>query len=470
MTTALMTLPSWSLVNGLTEAMPSGTVYNCRPGGQIAANLADLPALTAIGFVPVTNGIFSRIRHLAKTAWNNNPHALPVIASPPTITTLGAFPPSGFASTPGASFYQIPASSPNGPIPSGPNMMGPLRLFGGYPSVSLNAAIQMPNMTQGASSSGNAGSNAAGQGIDASTFRIEFMADAAKIAFGVIGQDGVPWRFLVNGQYVSLTGTHVATGGRQTIELDFTSAGGRAVRKIAIEGCQGDAFLGVAVQPTESIFPADTDDLLRMIVLGDSYTFGTGIAGQYSGDAWARVMGDYLGIRDMWCSGLGGTGYLRTTSTNTYTLRQRLTDATSHNPDIVAFAMGNNDAGVFTPAQIQTEVQLAIQAFRAACPATPLVVFGTFGENSGPSTAMIQNEQATQAAVAAVGDTNTIFVPLCTASSPVLTGTGTIGAPTGAGNCDVYINAGDVHPTAAGHAYIGQWAASAFLSASVGMI
>jgi lysophospholipase L1-like esterase len=476
MATALMTLPSWSQINGQIQGMPSGAVYNCSPGGQIAANLADVKTLTAIGFVPVTNGVFSKIRRLAKTAWNNNPHSLGVMPSgtspgdAPTIIVAAAFPPSGFASS-GAGFSSV-GLPPNLVLPGYPSMFGSARLFGGYPSGEWNAVIQVADVAQSPASAATTFTGIVATpksiALDGFQYRVEINADAAKVAIGIAGNDGGLWRFLVNDQYVSLNGQAINASGNQSFILDFTSVGGRAIRKIAVEGERYDSFIGFAVQPTETLFPTRADDLLRMIVLGDSYTAGFSIANNTYGDSCFRVMGDYLGIRDIWTSGAPGTGYLQTTSTCTYTLRQRLSDATSHNPDIIGFCMGQNDAGVFTPAQIQAEALAAMEAFRSTLPNTPLAVFGTFGENSGPSATMVAAEQAVQAAFNQSGDSNSIFIPLCTAASPILTGTGTVGAPTGSGNCDVYIVSGDVHPNAAGHIYMGKWLASAFLTASAG--
>jgi lysophospholipase L1-like esterase len=479
MTTQMLAPPNLGFGGIVTQRMPSGNVYRAMSGYTISANDLDVPGLEAMGFTVLIAAVsaFAKTRRLAKTAWNNNPHSLGAMPSgsapgdAPTITT-SAFPASGFSSTVGVSYINI-GSPANGVLPGFPSNINGIRLFGGFPIAQYNSILQVASMTQcpvGFSSTFT-GMSATYNGnvLNGFSSRWESMADAAKVAIICAGGDGAVWRILVNDQYVSLTGAQLTSGGNQCFILDFTSVGGRAIRKIAIEGSLFGNFIGFAVQPTETLFPTHAEDLLRMIVLGDSYTNGYSIPNNLYGDSCFRVMGDYLGIRDVWTSGAPGTGYLRTTSSCSYTLRQRLQDATLHSPDIVAFATGQNDAGLFTPAQIQAEALLTMQAFRAAMPTTPLAVFGVFGENSGPSAAMIAAEQAIQAAFNSWGDPNGIFVPLCSGAEPILKGTGTAGAPTGTGNCDAYIVASDVHPNAAGHLYLGEWMADAFLTASAGM-
>ena len=109
-----------------------------------------------------------------------------------------------------------------------------------------------------------------------------------------------------------------------------------------------------------------------------------------------------------------------------------------------------------TPAQVQAEAILLYRQILAALPTVRLYVCGPWqppvtqnGVTDGIKTAL-------QAAVAAVPGVTFLDV------SGYYTGTGHVGGETGAGNSDLYVGPDRVHPTAAGHLYLGSRLAADF--------
>ena len=306
----------------------------------------------------------------------------------------------------------------------------------------------------------NGGSNGnVSNGRNAVGWRVKTFVDSTKFAVQVV--QGGNYRLVVDGQYVASTVWTPTNGGFSNwIVADFTSAGGRARREVWIEGDQSATFYALWVSPTESVEPAPSG--LRMTVFGDSITGATssGVTVPSLNDGFAYVLGDCFGITDVRASGSGGEGILQpanTPTTGAYTLRQRLPyDAVQS--DVFVIAMGSNDAS-FGASALTAEMLLDIQWLRTNYPAAPVIVFGAPGNQSGPSATTIAIENAYAAAVTAANDPMVIFVPVSTAPTPMLFGTGKYGATNSSGNSDLYVGSDGTHPTAAGHPYWGAWLA-----------
>jgi hypothetical protein len=218
----------------------NGRTYFSTPGVAIAVQSFDVPVLEANGWssqVPEASSgtgetIYGKLKRLAKASRFNNPRVLPVMTLPPTISVATAAP----AGLTNIKQYQ---SNP-----------APFAFYGG------NLVAYATNYTRawsvGRFSTGN-GNVANNPPLDGVVWRVEAMVDSTKLGVGVLNQ-GI-FRFIVDGQYVDLTGTAAPGGGGTAyFTLDFTSAGGRKVRRIMIEGEQGSGFLDFRVAPTESIY------------------------------------------------------------------------------------------------------------------------------------------------------------------------------------------------------------------------
>jgi lysophospholipase L1-like esterase len=354
----------------------------------------------------------------ALAARTNNPRVNAVMSPAPAITS-GAAPLSGLTNS----------WAWNGPT------AGVFNYYGGAPADDHVGYIQFNSTTVSGS-------------LNPYVARVEIVADAAKISFSILNVGSGYARFIVNGQYVSLTPTTPAGGGGY-ISLDFTSAGGRAVRSIIIE-MAGLHFNSVWVGPTETVTKA-TGSVQRMMIVGDSFTGTGGMSTLFQG--FAQIVADLLGIRDVWNNGVGGTGYLATSGQTTF--RQRLSDMVTAAPDVALIVGGHNDTA-FAPGAVQTEVRTYLTAIRnqTALKTIPLIIAGVTGANIPLATTQpVEREIAN--AVSSMNDPLILFLPDVTdLAGPYFTGTGNTSATTGAGNCDVYISSDAVHPNDAGHAYL----------------
>lgn len=376
--------------------------------------------------------VYSRIARVAAKAFNNNPHSLPVMSTPPTVTANGTSAPAG--QTNGVTI----SSFPNFYRQSGGTRVTAGRL--------KSASI--------ATTGGNIGSN---NGDQASYGRYRFIADANKVTFRVSGTTAA-YRFIVNGQYVSLAGTTTASPTQspdQYITLDFTSAGGRAEREIILEVQTNCSFTGAYVGTTEKIFEAP-ESILRTVCLGDSYCYGSSATAL--GDGVDAVMADYLGWTNHINSGSGGTGWATTNSA--YTFLQRIQNGDialcGGTPDVVCLQGSINDKNA-AASTVTANCLAGLQAVRNLYPMAVIFVFGVWGASGGTggTLSIAANEQAISDAVTAFADANTFFIPINGAYGGAwLTGTGTTSSPTGTGNADVWMfdasHLGDYGTAAAG--------------------
>jgi lysophospholipase L1-like esterase len=379
------------------------------------------------------------LRISAEQAGQSNCHIKGVLNVPPAILALGTSLPPELSQS--ISYTKAPDA---------------FHLFGGTPIVV--AGLRRIQSATIAAKGGNLGTNKGAQG---SYWRAETVIDAAKIAFRV-GPTAAPYRFIVDEQYVDLKGTQTLSSRGATWEyilLDFSSAGGRKRRRIAIEGETTCAFDGVWATEGSKVFPS-AHDSLRMIVVGDSIVYGAG-AGHLA-DGWVRVMADFLGIPDTWASGSGGTGWLAGPP-NGYNFRERNFDWLNHQPDILVFAGGFNDRNM-PPAEITTEVAICLRDSRRVLPAIPIFVFGVFAGATGPSPQILTIENAIRAGVAEAKDKNIYFIPVSADPHGAwISGRGKIGMPVGSGNSDTLTSVDGVHPSYEGHRYLGARSAKAIV-------
>jgi lysophospholipase L1-like esterase len=439
-----------------------GRTYTSVSGAPVEVLKFDVPLLEANGWrlqlAPAgmaanvgSETIYGKLKRLARVARFDNPHLMPAMTSPPDI--------SGSTTAPGAlsKAYRY-QTNPT-----------PFAFYGGNVVPYFTTFSRAWCVSRFGTGAGNVLSDPPRDGV---AWRCEFMADASVICFAVNNNATTPFRFLVDGRYVSLTAT-MPPGGTSTyyISLDFSAAGGRKIRRIVLEGELASAFLEARVGPTDSIYAVPNADRLRMVIGGDSFTAGVGAS--RIADGWAFVLADCLGIKDMWASGSGGTGYLNNVGGTKFSLRERISDVIDPHPDIVGLAMGIND-NASSVASVQAEVGLLLDAIRASMPMIPIFVFGVFKGNIALATIQAL-ENGLQAVVQTrmSGDPNLFFVPVTgTGSStdnPWVFGTGRTGAPTGDGNSDLYTggaNGADVtHPSPAGHFHLGYRAADAMIAA-----
>jgi lysophospholipase L1-like esterase len=307
-------------------------------------------------------------------------------------------------------------------------------------------------------SGGNFGDSAGGQ---VNWWRVRFIADANMVTFRVSGTT-LRYRFIVDGQYVDTTGsltTNTSGNGSEYISLDFTSAGGRAVREIILEGQPGCGFLGVYVGATERCFQAPEAPFCT-VSLGDSYVYGTNATAL--GDGMDAHMADRLGWNNHMNSGSGGTGWVLGSSA--YTFLQRIQNgdlALNGTPNLICLQGSGNDKNS-SGATVTANVTTALQLIRLTYPLAPVLVFGVWPASnfSGGTLSVTANEAAVQAGVTGYGtDPMVQFIPINGAvGGAPLSGSGFVGGTTGSGNADVDMF-DTTHPNSVGGAAFGRWKA-----------
>lgn len=287
-------------------------------------------------------------------------------------------------------------------------------------------------------------------------YRISFITDAPKFSVQFGQATTIPIRFIVDGQYVSLSGLSASNSGSANyFILDFTSAGGRKMRNISIESQGASTFFSVNVDYASEIWAPSSADNVRAMVVGDSFVAGGNSFPILSESGWAFQLADTLGWNDPWNQGQGGTGYLATNSGSGFNFLQRITDVTANSPDLlIVLGSGHDNAPAFTASQVTAQVLNYLATMRSTLPKLPIILMGLLPIGGAPSAAAINTENAIASAVAQFNDANVFFQPIGTLSQLIFTGSGNITAMTGVGNGDVYIGSDGTHPDQSGEEYL----------------
>ena len=275
------------------------------------------------------------------------------------------------------------------------------------------------------------------------SYRTEFTVDSDVFEIWTKANGG-NYRIRVDGQPATLApkAARPATGDWYFIVVTFPTA---QVRAIMIETTV--PIGGILVGPSFSVSaPTSPARDTRLVILGDSYTEGTGALGGYTG--YAHAFGDLMGW-DTWASGLGGTGYLWTGGGVKF--RDRVAaDVIAHSPDVVIVAGGINDFANFTGSQIEAEADLLFAAIQSGLPSARLIVLSPWKPRAD---AWGTEFDACVTALRNAADTAGVQY-IDTATVPWLDGTGHFGALAGDGVSDYFISNDTTHPTQSGHDYL----------------
>lgn len=377
-----------------------------------------------------------KLRRAAIAARFRNSLELPLMASPPTVTT-GTTPPDATLTK---TYYFTAGAAAN------------FAFRGGTPAVFGGVYYRFPVVTL-PTGAGNASAtqNAAG-------WAVEFHSDAPKIQLYMLNAgDTTGWAVEIDGQAISAsTIAYPAGSGSGYVLLDFTSAGGRAVRRIRVEGNQASAMRGVMVGTNSQVWaPADTEKI-TVASVGDSISAMTGATKPNGG--WNQSLGKLLGWSDVRQVAIGGSGMVTAANGSTQGDATRVADVQAINPDVVLFMASTNDGGV-TSATLRAAALAAFQAHRAACPKAVFIVGGIWAGGSGPNASHLQVEADIKAAFDTWADRNSYYVPI--AADPQgswVTGTSSTTNVGTDGNSSYYIGAAP-HPSQEGHDYLAKrWA------------
>lgn len=182
-------------------------------------------------------------------------------------------------------------------------------------------------------------------------------------------------RVIVDGQAAGALAsfTHTANGSGY---LDLVSELSAGWHRIRIEFEPNYRFRGIQCLPTNAVAAARSRSQ-RWIVIGDSFTEPTidDSGGTFTYLGWVQRLGYLLGV-DAWSAGKGSTGYLNPGTHVKF--RDRLSDITDNNPDVIVWAGGINDYANYTAAAIGAEALACFQAAAAALPGVQQIVLSPF--------------------------------------------------------------------------------------------
>lgn len=282
-------------------------------------------------------------------------------------------------------------------------------------------------------------------------WRVSTLLDGTQVSFRLDsdGKAGGGYRFLVDGRYVSMAGTVSGSGADRWYTLRFA---GRSKRRITVEGYGALRFWSAAVPDSDTLLNPVTGVSPRIVVVGDSNQEAS--AQVLKGDGPVAMLGDYLGVEDIWASGVYGTGFMATNGGANYNYGQRRADWLGYAPQAVVWYMSNNDAYQgYSITQVRDAMLVELAAARAALgPLVPLIVHGVIttmeqAVAAGYGPALAAAETAAADAIAALNDPYAAFISTYNSGTTnPLTGTGP-----GTGNWDVYMNTALNHFTAAGN-------------------
>jgi hypothetical protein len=353
------------------------------------------------------------MRDLACRARGNNRFELAAMSAPPTVTTVTS----------------LPGDLTSSYLPGSYN--GGWNVLGGEPMISGDfvgvKSVSYP-----------AGQGNLGSGVNALHWSVEFTSDAPRLAIRVNADPTSGWfRLHVDGQFVTKTFTQInAAGGLTYIVLDF--AGVRQARTITLDCIGNSKFGGVVVTKNDEIFAPSTGDLIRACWVGDSFIEGLShTAGYTPGSTWPHATSARLGWRNVRLAAIGGTGYQYPGTR--WKWGDHAADWLGWAPDILLFVGSVNNGNT----DVNTEADEALRVWRearAALPNVPIVIGGLMSDPAYTGLVSTQ-ENLLAARFATFADPNSLFIPIATDPlGPWVRGNGSVEAPTGNGNSDIYRN------------------------------
>lgn len=248
------------------------------------------------------------------------------------------------------------------------------------------------------------------------------------------------------------------TAAVQTITADSTfrrlkiDNGSVPIGKITFETGFYISLCGVALGVNYSVWPARTEGP-RLMIVGDSIALGTGAT--KLGGGFAYQVGQRLGVADTWVNAESGLGYRKTGQQSAKSALQKLSgDVATYLPDWVVVALGINDYDL-SAAQVEADATAYLAALLAALPNAGVTVIGPWTAPASlvpdPIHAAVASAVAAQSQ--ALADKRLHYAD--TKAGQWQWGTGKVTATSGTGNSNLYVSADGIHPTQAGHDYLG---------------
>lgn len=187
----------------------------------------------------------------------------------------------------------------------------------------------------------------------------------------------------------------------------------------------------------------------RAIFLGDSNTAGFGAKATF--DSYVQKTAHKMGWADAWASGSAATGYYAATDGRLNFVQRAEADVVRFNPQLVIVTGGIIDAS-FTPTEIGPSADQLFKLLRLRLPNARIVATGplaAYGLYKLEHLLILLGRDSIKNAAEANG---VAFVD--NIGEQWITGNGTVAAPNGSGNADLYTDPDGLHFSPAGHEYL----------------
>lgn len=255
------------------------------------------------------------------------------------------------------------------------------------------------------------------------------------------------YRLWVDDQPVTVN-MQSGTGGTAARHHLLVNFGSSALRRVRIE-LDTQALESVKIGPTDTWQRDDAPSGPKVLLLGDSYSLGTGATVASAGHSYAHVLAQMMGWRDLLVAGSGGTGFTAAGSWGTYATRLSSSlGSISGAPDVVILQGSTNDNSA-TAGTVTTAATSLVAAVRAAYPSAYVVVLGLLYDTSRSAASLTNHNE-----VIAVSGADLVVNTVGGVEGAWWSGTGRVGATTGSGNGDVFMSSDAIHPTTEGHRYL----------------
>lgn len=210
--------------------------------------------------------------------------------------------------------------------------------------------------------------------------------------------DDVLWETIA---YTDLSGAGVTSGLWGARYYTFPDARRRRIKVHT----SNMPFVGFFYNQSKPISrPAFSDNMARVLVVGDSFTEGTGSTNGLGFVEWLQRQ---LGYRDVWRVGSGSTGYASDGSGRLALEDRYQNDVIDQAPDVVIWAMGINDPRSTSGDRTATVASATTcwDALTSQRPDTEQIVVGPWPNNggSGVDSTLAQLDLALQAAAESRG-------------------------------------------------------------------
>lgn len=289
-------------------------------------------------------------------------------------------------------------------------------------------------------------------GEGANTLALEFETDAPQWELLCSASPkGGNWRVLVH-DVGSSDWRILGSWSTETpaIQLFQSKDNERKARRWRVE-YSNQLALGVRLKNNEKISAnLPKPPLKRVVWVGDSYAEGTGAPSVWQG--FVGQAGMLLNV-DSHFDAAGGTGYIAEgpKALNRKPYGERMDNIVQANPSVVVIYGTIND-GQFPPQDVAAAAKKFWGALHQALPKAQIIAIGPVQPSS-----KINLKPLSDALASAAAESDVKFVD----ATSWIQGTGNVAKPQGDGNADTFIGADGIHPTLAGHDYLGKKTAEA---------